>query len=214
LGAVVTFAWSYVAALVLALLAAILRKCPWRWFALALALWLLQAINVNLAQPTTQWTRTWWRYPEALSMLATAAACVEAIERTREFAGEPFRRFQLRVASFAIPASIVGLGIYFVAPFDGDSMRSFNQGRMWLWIGLALALLIVELLVDLQGIARPSGVRWHLRLLLAVMLAHAALSPLWGIEDDATWQLLRRASRLVTMVCCAGWVLTAKNSAR
>jgi hypothetical protein len=142
-------------------------------------------------------------------MFATAGACVEAIERTRKFAGEPFKRLQLRVASLAIPASAVGLGVFFVAP-----IAQFNQARMWLWIFLALALLIVELLVDLQRIVRPVGIRWHLRLLLAVMLSHAMLSPLWAVESDATWHALRTGSRVLAIVCCAGWVLTLRRFAR
>ncbi len=197
-----TLAWLYVGALGVALAASI----RWRghlFFSTAINLWFWQAINVNLAQPTAHWVSWHWAPLEAILMLATAAACVEAIERTRAFAGR--NRFHLRIAAWAIPVSLVGFGVYFVAPFAGTPIHRFTQGREWLWVLLALALLIAELLVSLERVERPVAVRWHLRLLLVVMLSHAAVGSLTWMGDPE-WQYVRRASRVVQMACCAGWV--------
>ena len=77
---------------------------------------------------------------------------------------------------------------------------------MWIWWGLALALIVGELLMWLEGVERPRAVAWHSGLLLTVLLSHAVLSPFLHVGVAAWWSL-HAISRLVIGCCCVGWAI-------
>lgn len=203
--------WIFVLAHALALLRLIWQRSPYRWFLLALALWTLQAVNVTLhANAGIEWVRTWWAYPEALALLATAAACLESNRRNRSYVSNPWRRMLIKIASTGIPFGLVGAGIYFVAPVEGPTMAGFNTIRSWIWVYLAIPVLVTELLLLLERVERPWQVVTHSWLLLVVLLAHSGLS--WLVHAvDPVWFEARTASRVVVTVACLMWAITAKR---
>jgi hypothetical protein len=204
--------WLFVAVQVAAFARLVWVRFPCRCWTVALGFAAAQAINVNLAQPTEEWSRTWWMYPEAVLVALTAGACIEAIERSLRAIADPLRALLLRVASIGIPACIVGALAYFVAPPAGDSLAVFVQVRAWIWAYLSLAMIVVELLLVMDApTKRPRWVVAHSLLLLTVIAAHVPLSRMAGLPES-DWHALRaNLYRPLVMLCCVGWLIAFRG---
>jgi hypothetical protein len=203
--------YLYILALAAALARLLWVRYPYPWFVAALAMWLAQAVNVSLFPGTTrEWTSTWWMYPEIALVIATAGALVESVARGTSYVRSPFRRAQAGFAAWLLAVFAAGVGIVEVKPPIGDALAVFLILREWTWIGLALAAIVTELL--LIGVARPARVAWHHRLLLVVLLTHAAAAPLTlAYLGVPSWWKIHGISRAIVAACCVWWIVGAKR---
>ena len=199
----------YIASLALTLARLMWIRWPYRAFLVALACWAGQAVNVAYAHPVREWTAFWWAPGEVLLLVASAWAVGEAIDRERSYVPRPFRRWQLAVACMAIPVCPVGLGAWFL-PMSGYWLDRFVVARAWAWAFMALALGMAKLLLALGEVPRPSIVRRHGDLLLAVVGVHA-LASWWTNAPDGVWWDARAAVRAVTIAACLGWWATDRT---
>ena len=191
--------WLFTAIQGITLLWLWVRRYPRPWFMLALAAWTLQSANVSLPHGPG-WIDAGWKWPEIALLLATTAAVIETKACGTAYVVSPFQRLQIRTAAVAIPAFTVGCGIAIMQP------ATFQEWRMWVWWGLALALVVGELLMWLEDVGRPAEVGWHSELLLTVALVHALLSPFMA-ASPVVWWSLHAISRLVIGFCCVGWAI-------
>ena len=179
------------------------RRYPRPWFMAALALWTVQSVNVSLPHGPA-WIDTWWKWPEIALLLATVASVVETKACGTRYVARPFQRLQIRIAAASLPACTVGIGVFLIPP------ASFQECRMWVWWGLALALIVGELLMWLEGVERPRAIVAHSMLLLTVMLAHAVLSSFLQVSfpniSATVWWSMHAIFRLVGC-CCVGWAI-------
>ena len=203
--------YLYIFALAAAFARLLWVRYPYPWMLTALALWLMQAVNVSLFLGTTRaWTSTGWMYPEIALVIATAGALVESVARGISYVQSPFRRLQAGFASAGLALSVAGSGMVWVKPFAGDALSVFLILREWTWIGLALAALVTELL--LIGVARPARIAWHHRLLLVVLLTHAAAAPLTlAYLGVPSWWKIHGISRAIVAACCIGWMTMERH---
>lgn len=205
---------AFIAAQAIALVALLLTRYRYPWFLAALACWTAQAVNATVMPGGAAWPATWWLRGEALVIVATTAACIEAILRARSHVESPFLRHQLGTAVVAIPACLVGMGIIFVAPpAASDLLGCFRLVRCWAWMLLALSIGLTALLLALQGAALPALPKWHLWLMLLVMAAHALIC--WYVDaPDAVRAALRDAYRSAVITACGAWIYLGLKSRR
>jgi hypothetical protein len=207
----------YVSIQAVALLRLAYLRFPYPKFLFSLFCWFAQSLNVALGPQygadqdvINVWIRHSWIPGEAICILATALACIEAINRGRQFVPSPFHRMQLGASGWSLAGCLTGLGIVFVAPVVGDGIESFRLFRSWGWVALALAMAIVAGLLALQRVRMPRMVRWHLYLLTVVMWAHAGLS--WFVNaEDTNRAMARMAYRLTVIACCVGWLFIKRQ---
>jgi len=192
--------WLFPALHLVALVSLIWKRFPYRWFLIALALWTIQLVNVNLGK-TAHWVETGWRYPEMALLLATVACCAETGSSGWLCVTRPFHRLQIAVAAMAIPACIVGTGAYFLS-----KPQAFVNIRMWIWWYLALFLIVSEMLLKLMNIARPWLLATHSGLLLTVMLCHAVASPFTQVSP-IVWFMIHDITRVSIGACCLAWAI-------
>jgi len=200
--------WLFVAAQVIALVRLLWVRFPYPCFLAALTLWTAQALNVTLVAPLasnpSEWTRTWWRYPEIALIIATTAAVMEALGRSRKHVEDYLNRLLLLISAGALAFVIVLTGICFVAPFHGDDQDRFNQLRAWSWALMALWMVASDLLLTLRGVDRPTDACWHARLLMAVMIGKMLVAPLVAAPDEV-WRDARAAYRPLVILACYCW---------
>jgi len=200
--------WLFIAAQAIALGRLLWVRFPYPWFITTLTLWTLQALNVTLVAPTAahpaEWTRTWWRYPEALLILVTVVAVVESLRRSRWCMEDRLNRLILCGSAVTIAATVVIAGIRFVSPLHGDAQDHFNQVRAWTWALLAISMVVTELLLTLRGIARSAEIRRHSRLLMTVMVCKMLVAPVVDAPEEV-WQTARELYRPLIILCCFCW---------
>ena len=196
--------WMFTAIQGITLIWLWVRRYPRPWFMAALALWTVQSVNVSLPHGPA-WIDTWWKWPEIALLLATVASVVETKACGTRYVARPFQRLQIRIAAAALPTCAVGIGVFLIPP------ASFQECRMWVWWGLALALIVGELLMWLEGVERPRAIVAHSMLLLTVMLAHAVLSSFLQVSfpniSATVWWSMHAIFRLVIGCCCVGWAI-------
>ena len=197
--------WMFTAIQGITLIWLWVRRYPRPWFMAALALWTVQSVNVSLPHGPA-WIDTWWKWPEIALLLATVASVVETKACGTRYVARPFQRLQIRIAAAALPTCAVGIGVFLIPP------ASFQECRMWVWWGLALALIVGELLMWLESVKRPRMVAAHSLLLLTVMFAHAIICPRPFPEKYShfiliQWWSLQAISRTLIGCCCVGWAI-------
>ena len=192
--------WFVFYAQVAALIVLTIRRWP-GWFRLALAMWAVQTLSVNIGR-TEHWRDTWWMWGECAALVATGLSVGEAIAALTANSRE-YDQFQVKVASLAIPLCVAGTGAYFIAP-----PINFPALREWVWFFLALRMLVAGLLDVLDGATGPRIVRFHFLVLSTVCATHALIGPftdIWG----GMWFTLRDCYRWTMVICCAAWIVIA-----
>jgi len=117
---------------------------------------------------------------------------------------------QLFVASVALPAFVIGLGVVFVAPLDGDALEVFRTLRMWAWCAALMSMVVTMMLLTLQGHRTPWQTTIHVALLTIVLFAHATISTLVNAPDP-TRAIARGVFRSAIILCSLGWTIEMRR---
>lgn len=168
----------------------------WTGFAFVSA---TQGINVQLGNISDlNWAQTWWQPIEAVVMVFTALALIEAVW-LRTSGLDPVPRFWLRFGVALMPGSVI---IYLAHWPHGTEYSEFLAIREWFWLWLALSGVTAWLFFAWRAVRCQRSIRKHCAILTFFVVTHSLAAP----QIHFHWIFWRIGYRAAAILACVLWV--------